>query len=855
MLTQRTLASGRLSLADVACRVANAGTMRDLPLPDLLAALQCTDQGLTTQQAQDRLARGQMERGLHLPGRRRRQTAWHEIGRQFASPIIWVLAGTTVLSMALGDPLDGAIILLILVASGVAGFWREHQAGRIMAQLLARIQVQVEVVRDGVVVSVTPDGIVPGDVVILNAGDVIPADLRVLTAHNLLVDESVLTGESEPVERSADQMNGWLRDGTHVVSGTAQAIAVLAGSNSEMGRLRDHLRDSSRPSAFEAGTTRLGLLLLRTMAVLVAVLVVVNLVLQRPIVESLLFALAVAVGLTPQLLPAIVAASMSAGAQRMARKSVLVKQLDAIADFGGMTVLCCDKTGTLTAGSLALNTAMDSMGQSSSRVHWLALTNASLQRGMSNPLDAAIRATAVPGGEPLPGLVDEIPYDFERRRLSILVDAADGPLMITKGAYAEVLQICTQVRLGETLTPLAAERSHLDELFATLSSDGFRVLAVSTKFCPEQRDLDVHDERDMTLEGLLTFYDPLKPDAADALGRLRSLGIRVVLITGDNHLTARYIATGASLPTRQVLLGSDIDAMDQATLTRMVLACDVFAQIDPLQKERIVLALQQTGAVVGLLGDGINDGAALRAANVGISVDTAVDIAREAATLVLLDKDLHVIADGVLAGRTTFANTVKYVRVTMSANFGNMLSLVVATAFLPFLPMLPIQILLLNFLSDIPAFALSDDRVDPESIQKPTRWNIPALRSFMVVFGLASSFFDLALFFVLSRVIVVPAAQFQAAWFAASTLTELAALLVLRTTRPFWRSRASWALLATSGAVAALVLVLVMTPAGATLGLAVLPAALVCVVLGGTAGYVLVNELVKRTWKVSLASQ
>lgn len=837
--------------ADVACRVSTVPTLRDLPLPDLLAALNATEGGLTSQQAQARLAQERVHLGQHL----RSRAIWHAIGRQFASPIIWVLAGTTVLSMVLGDPLDGLIILMILVASGVAGFWREHQAARIMEQLLARIQVQVEVTRDGRVISVPSSEIVPGDVVILNAGDVIPADMRVLAAHNLLVDESVLTGESEPVEHSANPHNSWLRDGTHVVSGTAHAIAVLAGTDSEMGRLREHMRGSARPSAFEAGTTRLGLLLLRTMAVLVAVLVVVNLVLQRPLVESLLFALAVAVGLTPQLLPAIVTASMSAGAQRMARKSVLVKQLDAIADFGGMTVLCCDKTGTLTAGSLALDKALDCRGKPSPRVHALALINASLQRGMNNPLDAAICSTQASGAEPLPRLLDEIPYDFERRRLSILVDGNDGLMMITKGAFAEVLQVCQRMRLGDGLVSMDDARHGTEELFASLSSDGFRVLAVATKLCPESAILSVEDECEMTLEGLLAFHDPLKADAADALVRLRSLGIRVVLITGDNGFAARYIASGAAMRADDVLRGSVLDGMDAKALAQSVATCDVFAEIDPLQKERIVTALQATGAVVGLLGDGINDGAALRKANVGISVDTAVDVAREAATLVLLDKDLHVIADGVVAGRQTFANTVKYVRVTMSANFGNMLSLVVATAFLPFLPLLPIQILLLNFLSDIPAFALSDDRVDTESIQQPTTWNIAALRSFMVVFGLVSSAFDLALFFVLARVLVVSATTFQSAWFAASTLTELAALLVLRTARPCWRSCASWALLTTSGAVAMLVLLLVTTSAGSPLGLAVLPATVAGLVLAGTAGYVLVNELVKRMWKISLASR
>lgn len=835
----------------LACCVASSADFSTLALPALLNALNSSDQGLTSDEARQRLVMRNREASRLKGQRRAYASTWHEVRRQFASPIIWILAGTTALSMVLGDVLDGAVILAILVASGAAGFWREHQAGRVMAALLARVQVQVEVVRDGHVVSVDSDEVVPGDLVILNAGDVIPADLRLLAAHNLLVDESALTGESIPIERTAE--NGWLREGTHVVSGTGRAIAVLAGLNSQMGRLREQMRRGVRPSAFEVGTTRLGLLLLRTMMVLVAVLILVNLLLQRPIIESLLFALAVAVGLTPQLLPAIVVASMSTGAQRMARESVLVKQLDAIADFGGMTVLCCDKTGTLTSGALALSSALDYTGHPDDRVRWLATVNATLQTGMANPLDAAICAAAQSSPTTMPTLLDELPYDFERRRLSVLVQGDEESLMITKGAFAEMLQICSQVRHGNAIAPLVAHREELDTTFDKLSFDGFRVLVVATRALPKTRALRLDDEREMVLEGLLAFYDPLKPGAGDALVRLRDLGIRVVLITGDNAKAARYVAKAAAISDGEVLVGSAVEGLDAAALRQAVVTCDVFAQVDPLQKERLVRALQETGAVVGLLGDGINDGAALRAANIGISVDSAVDVAREAASLVLLDKDLHVVADGVQAGRKTFANTIKYVRVTMSANLGNMLSLVVATAFLPFLPLLPIQILLLNFLSDIPAFALSDDRVDKESLATPTTWNMRNLRAFMVVFGLVSSAFDLTLFFVLARLLAVPAESFQAAWFAASTLTELAALLVLRTARPFWRSRASWALLGTSGAVALLVLTLVTTPVGGILGLTVLPWTLVGLVLAGTVGYVLANEVVKRAWPAGLS--
>jgi len=757
--------------------------------------------------------------------------------------------------MLLGDLLEGVIILGILVASGLAGFWREHQAGRIMRELLSRVQVHVEVLRDGNITSIPSGDVVPGDLIVLNAGDVIPADLRLINAHNLLLDESILTGESTPIERTVQE--GWVREGTHVVSGTGQAVVVLTGSASQMGKLREHISHGVRPSAFEIGTTRLGMLLLRTMVTLVAVLIVVNVLLQRPLIESLLFALAVAVGLTPQLLPAIVVASMSVGAQRMARESVLVKQLDAIADFGGMTVLCCDKTGTLTAGALALSDAVDCAGNSDLRVRWLASVNATLQTGMTNPLDTAICTAAPLTPASKPTLIDELPYDFERRRLSILIEDSDQALLITKGAYAEVLQVSEQVRYHGTVQPLGAHRDEIDGLFHRLSAAGFRVLAVATRPLPEPKVLCLNDEQGLTLEGLLAFFDPLKPDAADALVRLRDLGIRVVLITGDNESAARYVAKEAAIPNCDVVLGSAVEAMDDNALRQIVVTHDVFAQVDPLDKERLVRALQETGAVVGLLGDGINDGAALRAANIGISVDTAVDVAREAASLVLLAKDLHVVADGVSTGRRTFANTIKYVRVTMSANLGNMVSLVVATAFLPFLPLLPIQILLLNFMSDIPAFALSNDRVDDEALVRPTTWNITSLRAFMVVFGLVSSAFDLALFFVLARLLIVPAEAFHAAWFAASTLTELAALLVLRTARPCWRSRPSWALLVTSGAVAALVLVLVTTPAGGVMGLTVLPYALVALVVSGTLAYVLANEVVKRIWPagLSLASQ
>lgn len=767
---------------------------------------------------------------------------------QFTSPIVLILIAATILSMALGDLTDGFIILVIIVLSGALGFWQEHSAGSAVDALLARVRVETEVIRDGREVSVPAEEVVPGDVLVLRAGDIVPADCAVERSQSLLADESALTGEAFPVEKAA---TAELYAATHVASGTATATVLRTGRATKFAEVTAELAGRDVVTGFERGMTRFGLLLVRAMVVLVTAIFVVNVVLDRPVVDALLFSLALAVGLTPQLLPAIVAVSLSAGARRMAAERVIVKRLDAIEDFGAMTVLCTDKTGTLTAGAVRLDRATGVGGEPSEEVLRLARLNAGLQHGFANPLDEAVLA----GAPPLDAAarIDEVPYDFQRKRLSVLVDEGGVPTLITKGALEAVLAVCATARTAGGTAPLETVRESVMERFAELSGDGFRVLGVATAALPGRSAATAADESGMTLAGLLAFHDPAKEGTAEAVRDLAGLGISVRLITGDNRLAAERIAREVGLGG-EVLTGADLDRLDEAALAARVADAEVFAEVEPLHKERVVRALRACGATVGFLGDGINDAPALHAADVGISVDTAVDVAKQSAAIVLLDKDLEVIADGVRLGRRTFANTLKYVRVTISANFGNMLSMAAASAFLPFLPLLPRQILLLNFLSDIPGTTIATDQVDPEQLRRPRAWNLGGIRTFMIVFGLLSSVFDIATFLVLRLGLDAGADVFRTGWFIESTATELAVMLVLRTARPFYRSRPSRPLLLSSLAVAALTVSLPYTPLGGPLGLVPLTWPVLGALAALTALYVAANEGAKRLLRPLLSA-
>ncbi|MBN9605364.1 MAG: magnesium-translocating P-type ATPase [Actinomycetales bacterium] len=807
------------------------------PREALLTALGTRPEGLSTAQVEAR----RPPASERLGGPARRSTV-RVLAAQFANPISLVLVAATVISMALGDVLDGGIILAIIAASGLLGFWQEHRADRAVAELLASVQVWAYVRRDAVRTAVPLGEVVVGDVVELAAGDLVPADARLLESTDLLVDASALTGETFPVEKSAEATvpasagiaarTNCVSLGSHVVSGRAVAVVTAVGRATEFGRVARAVGTAAVRTSFERGIGRFGWLLVRLVAVLTTAIFLVNWLLGRPVLDSLLFALSLAVGITPQMLPAIVALSLATGARRLAARRVVVKRLDAIEDLGALTVLCTDKTGTLTAGAAHLDAWIDADGRPSERVRDLAAANAAAQRGFVNPLDDAILAVAPSRAVAL----DEVPYDFQRKRLSVLVEVAGTDLLITKGAVASVLALCT--------TPPAG----VAELAERHARRGDRVIALASRPRPrEEGRLTRDDERELRLEGLLVFHDPPKPGAAEAVGTLHELGVDVRLITGDSVAAAQTAARAVGIPADRVLRGEQLRGLGPAQLAIAVREVTVFAEVEPIDKERIVAALRHGGETVGFLGDGVNDAPALHAADVGISVDTAVDVAKQAASVVLLDKGLDVVVDGVRLGRQTFANTLKYIRLTTSANFGNMLSLAVASVVLPFLPLLPRQILLLNFLSDIPAMAIASDAVDPEQERLPVRWRLGRIQLFMVVFGLISTVFDIATFAVLVLGFHATAGVFQGAWFVISTLTELAVLFSLRTARPIWASRPSRLLLGLSLGVAALTVALPFVPPVAMLLGIAPPSPVMALALGGVLlGYIAANELVKR---------
>ena len=814
---------------------------------DLLVSLASTRSGLGSDDVRARLAT-LGPNSIHGPSGRR---GWRLLAAQFESPMVLILVAATLVSMALGEVVDGSIILVIVLVSAALGFLQEHRAGRAVDALLAQVRVAVEVLRDGREISVPIEEVVPGDVVRLRAGDVVPGDARLLAVDDLLVDEAVMTGEPFPVEKRTGTVGpaapiaarvNCVFMGTHVVSGTGEALVARTGRATEFGALAAPLGVDDVTTSFERGMSRFGGALVRLVGALVAAVFVLNVVIGRPLAESFLFSLALAVGLTPQLLPAIVSVSLATGARRMAERRVIVRRLDAIEDVGAMTVLCTDKTGTLTAGAVRLDRALDLEGRDDPEVLRLAALNASLQRNYANAIDDAVVAA---GGRPAGAFLDENPYDFVRKRLAVLVRDGSDEVLVVKGAVAQVLEACGSALVAGSRVGLDEVRDVVAARVAALSGGGFRVLAVATKPMPGATASTVADEAGMVLRGLLAFHDPPKDGAAAALARLRDQGVRVVLVTGDNRLAAAHVASSVGLDAASSVVGGEIGAMDDAELAQRCADAQVFAEVEPMHKQRIVAALRASGETVGFLGDGINDAVAIHGADVGISVDTAVDAAKQTAALVLLDKDLDVVSDAVRLGRQTVANTQTYVRVTVSANFGNMLSMAAAAAFLPFLPLLPRQILLLNLLSDVPAMAIAGDAVDPERIVGPQTWDLRAVRDAMLVFGLVSSAFDVATFVVLRAGFGAGETAFRSGWFVESLLTELAALLVLRTRRPFFRSAPSRLLVASSAAVAAVAFVLPYSPLAGLLGLSVVAPPVVGALVALIAGYVATTEVAK----------
>lgn len=813
-----------------------------LPAPQLLSTLGTSvDSGLTTDAARTRLSQ-YGENRLDDRG----EVSWVRLlWKQVSAPLIWILIMAAIVSSLAQEWTDAIVITVIVVASSALSLSRELSASRALQLLKARMTLRTTVLRDGGEQDVAAHLIVPGDIVLLRAGSLIPADGVLLSCVDFFVSQAVLTGETFPVEKRpgtappdapiADRL-GAVYQGTHVRSGIGRMLVVDTGARTAFGAIADRLRLRAPETEFDRGLRHFGYLLTIAMLVLTFLVLALNLLNGKPGIESLLFAVALAVGLTPELLPAILSANLSHSATRMAHAGVLVRRLNAIENLGSMDILCTDKTGTLTQGTVQLDRALSPDGQPSDRVRELAWLNAKLQAGIPNPLDGAIVATPPPAQQP--EKVGEIPYDFVRRRLGIVVRDDSGCMMIVKGALDNMLDVCTDMD--------DARRATLTDRLTGWSQEGFRVLGVATRPIDLRDRYTRDDERDLTFVGFLLFLDPPKPDIIDTLRDFHGLGIGVKVITGDNVHVARHLCQIVGLSTDNVLSGRDLDNLRDEALWQRAERTNVFAEVDPNQKERIILALKKMNHVVGYMGDGINDAPALHAADVSISVEGAVDVAKEAADLVLLRPDLSVLARGIRLGRVTFANTLKYILMTESANLGNMLSMAAASLFLPFFPLLASQILLNNFLSDLPAFAMAADRVDDEWLQRPRRWDMGMIRRFMLQFGVLSSLFDFLTFGVLLYVLRATPVMFRTGWFVESLLTELSVAFVVRTRLPFLRSRPSPGLLWTSVAVAVLTIVVPYLPWAHALGMQPMPAKLVAALLSIVVAYVTAAELLKR---------
>ena len=784
---------------------------------------------------------------------------------QFKSPIILLLFFAAVLSAILGDPVDATIITIILLVSGLLGFWQEYSANSAVEKLLAMVSVKADILRDNKVVKVLFDDVVPGDIVMFNAGDGIPGDCLLIESRDLFVDEAVLTGETFPVEKSVRELppgtplsgrinSLWM--GTHVVSGTAKAVVVHTGVSTEFGSIEKRLSIRQPMTEFERGIKNFGYLLLEVTSLIIITVFAINVYLHKPVLDSFIFSLALAVGLTPQLLPAIISINLAKGAKRMAQDKVIVKQLSSIENFGSMNILCTDKTGTITEGVVRVKSAVGIDGNEMDKVLFYAYLNSSNETGFSSPIDEAIRTHRQ---FDVNGYVkaDEVPYDFIRKRLTILVAREGLHLMVTKGALQTILDICTKAeREDGTIVGIGEARDEIMKLYDNLSAQGFRTLGVA------YRDMDVtsritkDDEKDMTFLGVIVLFDPPKPGVVDAIHTLQKLGVSVKIVTGDNKLVAAYVnrticmsderLVGTDVCGTLVLTGSDINKMSEEALVATIKDVNVFAEVEPNQKERIILAMKKAGNVVGYMGDGINDSPALHAADVGISVDSAVDVAKEAAQIVLLEKDLGVLAKGVHEGRVTFANTLKYVFMSTSANFGTMFSMAGASLILSFLPLLPKQILLTNLMTDFPELTIATDSVDREMVDRPRRWNIDFIKKFMVVFGILSSVFDYITFGVLLFLLNANVVQFRTGWFMESVVSAALIVLVIRTRRPFFTSRPSKYLLVATIFIIALVVALPYTPLAGILGFEPLSWEFILIMFGIVGMYVISAEVAKK---------
>ena len=825
-----------------------------LSIPVLLESLGSSPDGLDSAEASFRLARF----GPNLIHGERKKALFLQFISKFKNPLVIILLTASALSAFTGDATSFIIIGIIVLVSVTLDFVQEYRAGQAADRLRQSVTVRGQVLRDGGVLDIAFAEMVPGDVVLLAAGDLVPGDGRLLEAKDFFVNQALLSGEAFPVEKSPAELpdepevlaavNSVLM-GTSVVSGTAKVLICSTGQETELGRIADTMLAKAPPTAFEEGTHRFGILIMRMTVLLVLFVLLVNAYFHRPWLESFLFAVALAVGLTPELLPMVVSVTLSRGALRMAANKVIVKRLGSIHNLGSMDVFCTDKTGTLTEARIHLERHLDPSGKESQRVLELAYYNSYFETGLKSTLDDAILEhgeIVVSGWKK----IDEVQFDFERRRISVLLDNGANRLLVVKGAPEDILRLSVRYETdgGTQSHPLdTAARSGIDAQFEALSREGFRVLGIASRQVgPDHPHAVVGDESELVFAGFAAFLDPPKVSAKAALAGLAADRVSVKIITGDNELVTQNIFSQLGLPVTGVLTGAEMQRLDDPALSARAEQVNLFCRVSPAQKNRIILALKRRGHVVGYLGDGINDAPSLHSADVGISVESAVDVAKAAADMILLEQDLGVLHAGVLEGRRTFGNIMKYIMMGTSSNFGNMFSMAGASLFLPFLPMLPVQILLNNLLYDVSELPIPLDRVDDDDLSHPRHWDMNFIRNFMLAVGPVSSLFDFLTFYVMLEVFHAGEALFHTGWFVESMATQVLVIFIIRTRKNPFLSRPNPWLVFFALMTVTVAVMLPFTPMGVHLGFVAPPAFFFLILTSILLAYLLSVEVVKR---------
>jgi Mg2+-importing ATPase len=825
------------------------------PLPIETADLANVATGLSVGEAKARLAKF----GPNLFRERQVKSLLMQFLIRFKNPLVLILLAASVVSALTGAVTNFLIISCIVLLSVTLDFVQEYRANAAAEKLRQSVSVRAIVLRDGKPLEIMVSQVVPGDVVLLSAGDLIPADGRVLEARDFFVKQALLTGESYPVEKKPGVLPDAATDlqeatnavfmGTSVISGSARMLVVKTGASTAIGEIADSISLPSTPTSFEVGTRRFGMLIMRLTVLMVMFVLLVNTMFHKPWLESFLFAVALAVGLTPELLPMVVSVTLSRGALRMAKKHIIVKRLSAIQDLGSIDVLCTDKTGTLTEAKIRLERHVDAQGRTSDRVLELAYFNSFFETGLKSPLDEAVL-----GHQHIEigawKKIDEVPFDFERRRVSVLIDNGETRWLAVKGAPDEIVGLCTHYEAEGTELQHPVDEAALVAIrsqYHALEEEGFRVLGIAWRQVPlDHPHAVVSDETELVLAGFAAFLDPPKESAASALAALERVGVAIKIVTGDSDLVTRHVCAQLKIPVTGLLTGKEIAQMDDHALRARVETANLFCRVNPSQKERIILALKTRGHVVGYLGDGINDAPSLHSADVGLSVDSAVDVAKEAADMILLKHDLHVLHEGVLEGRRTFGNIMKYIMMGTSSNFGNMFSMAGAALFLPFLPMLPTQILLNNILYDISEVPIPLDKVDAGEIHNPRVFDLNFVRNFMLVIGSISSVFDFLTFYIMLVVLQADEKLFQTGWFVESLCTQVLVIFIIRTRGNPLKSHAHPLLTVTSLTVVVIAALLPFTPIGTYFGFVPPPAKFYFILGAMVLVYLFIVELVKQ---------